>query len=73
MTIEIHRPEREALIQEWMKRGAFPTVEDALMEALKSSPASGGAGCSRIERKTCSYRGRSSGRDASLAVQGDRP
>jgi hypothetical protein len=38
MTIEIQRPELEALIREWMKRGAFPTVEDALMQALKSSP-----------------------------------
>jgi hypothetical protein len=38
MTIEIHRPELEALIWEWMKTGAFPTVEDALMQALKSSP-----------------------------------
>ncbi len=38
MTIEIHRPEVEALIREWMKTGAFPTVEDALMQALKSAP-----------------------------------
>jgi hypothetical protein len=38
MTIEIHRPELEALIRERMKTGAFPTVEDALMQALKSSP-----------------------------------
>jgi hypothetical protein len=37
MTIEIHRPELEALIREWMKTGAFPTVEDALMQALKST------------------------------------
>ena len=38
MTIEIHRPELEALIQERMKSGAFQNVEDALMQALKSSP-----------------------------------
>jgi hypothetical protein len=38
MTIEIHKPELEALIRNWMKTGAFPTVEDALMQALKSSP-----------------------------------
>lgn len=38
MTIEIHRPELEALIRDWMKTGAFPTVEDALIQALKSSP-----------------------------------
>jgi hypothetical protein len=49
MTIEIHRPELEALIREWMKTGAFPTVEDALMQALKSSPlpAEASAGCAR--------------------------
>lgn len=39
MTIEIQRPELEALIRERMKTGAFPTVEDALIEALKSSPS----------------------------------
>ena len=38
MTIEIQRPELEALIRERMKTGAFPSVEDALIEALKSSP-----------------------------------
>jgi len=38
MTIEIHKPELEALIRDWMKTGAFPTVEDALMQALKSLP-----------------------------------
>ena len=38
MTIEIQRPELEALILERMQLGAFPTVEDALLQALKSSP-----------------------------------
>lgn len=38
MTIEIHRPELEALIRERMKRGAFQNVEDVLMQALESSP-----------------------------------
>ena len=38
MTIEIHKPELEALIRERMKRGAFQNVEDVLMQALKSSP-----------------------------------
>jgi len=37
MTIEIHRPELEALIRERMKTGEFLTIEDALMQALKSS------------------------------------
>ncbi|SPE36707.1 hypothetical protein SBA6_60014 [Candidatus Sulfopaludibacter sp. SbA6] len=38
MTIEIHKPELEALILERMKSGAFQNVEDVLMRALKSSP-----------------------------------
>jgi hypothetical protein len=38
MTIEIQKPELEALIVERMQLGAFPTVEDALLQALKSSP-----------------------------------
>jgi hypothetical protein len=38
MTIEIHRPELEALIRERMKIGGFQNVEDVLMQALKSSP-----------------------------------
>ncbi len=40
MTIEIHKPELEALIQERMKTGAFQSVEDVLIQALKSSPSS---------------------------------
>jgi hypothetical protein len=38
MTIEIQKPELEALILERMRLGAFPTVEDALLQALESSP-----------------------------------
>jgi len=38
MTIEIHKPELEALIQERMKSGDFRSVEDVLMQALKSAP-----------------------------------
>jgi hypothetical protein len=38
MTIEIHKPELEALIQERMKSGGFQNVEDVLLEALQSSP-----------------------------------
>lgn len=33
MTIEINRPELEALIRERMSAGAFQSVEDALMQA----------------------------------------
>ena len=38
MTIEIHKPELEALILERMKSGGFDNIEDALMEALTSAP-----------------------------------
>jgi hypothetical protein len=38
MTIEIQRPELEALIQERMREGAFESVEDVLLQALKTAP-----------------------------------
>jgi hypothetical protein len=38
MTIEIHQPELEALIQQRLDSGAFRNVEDVLMQALKSLP-----------------------------------
>ena len=38
MTIEIQRPELEALILERMRKGAFASIEDVLMQALESSP-----------------------------------
>ena len=41
MTIEIHRPELEALIIQRMKSGGFDNVEDALLQALKTSPPEG--------------------------------
>ena len=39
MTIEIHKPELEALIKERMKTRGFNSVEDVLIDALKSSPS----------------------------------
>ena len=38
MTIEIHRPDLEALIMKRMKAGAFQNVEDVLMQALETAP-----------------------------------
>lgn len=38
MTIEIQKPELEALIMQRMKSGGFHNIEDALMEALKTAP-----------------------------------
>jgi hypothetical protein len=37
MTIEIRQPELVALIQEHMESGAFQTVDELLIQALKSS------------------------------------
>jgi hypothetical protein len=39
MTIEIHRPELEALIRGRMNNGGFHDVEDVIMQALRSAPA----------------------------------
>jgi hypothetical protein len=38
MTIEIDRPELEALILQRMKSGGFHNVEDALLQALRVAP-----------------------------------
>ena len=38
MTIEIHRPELEALIIERLRSGAFESLEDVLLQALQGSP-----------------------------------
>ena len=38
MNIEIQKPELEALILERMKSGGFQSVEDVLIQALKSAP-----------------------------------
>jgi hypothetical protein len=38
MTIEIHQPEIEALIEQRMASGAFQDVEEMLLYALKSAP-----------------------------------
>lgn len=40
MTIEITRPEIEALIQQRLQSGAFQNVEDVILEALRSSQTS---------------------------------
>lgn len=37
MTIEIHKPELEALIIERLRSGGFENVEDVLMQALQGS------------------------------------
>ena len=42
LKIEIQRPELEALLMDWMRRGGFCSIEDALMHALKSLPTPSG-------------------------------
>jgi hypothetical protein len=39
MTIEIHEPELEELIQQRLESGHFKSVEDFLLQALKSAAA----------------------------------
>ena len=61
MTIEIHRPELEALIIQRMKSGGFHNVEDVLLQALKTAPpVEGPCGTSRDKR---------TGADLILALQ----
>jgi len=38
MSVSIHQPEIEALIEERMATGTFPDVESVLIHALKSAP-----------------------------------
>ena len=38
MTIEIHQPRLEALIQQRMASGRFQTIEEVLMQALENAP-----------------------------------
>jgi Arc/MetJ-type ribon-helix-helix transcriptional regulator len=52
MTIEIQRPELEALIRERMKSGAFQNVEDVVMQALKASPAPDQKDAGRSDEKS---------------------
>lgn len=40
MTIEIHRPELEALIRERMNSGGFHDVEDVIMQACSRTASS---------------------------------
>ena len=39
MTIEIRRPELEALIRERMNSGGFQNAEDVILQAFRSAPA----------------------------------
>jgi len=52
MTIEIHSPELEALIRERMKRGGFHNVEDALIQALETSPVGDGKPAAAPKNRT---------------------
>jgi len=47
MTIQITRPELEALINERLRTGAFTDAEDVILQALESSPPPQPAPCPR--------------------------
>jgi hypothetical protein len=55
MTIEIHKPELEALIQERLKNGGFMDVEDVLIQALKSSPLSKRAARNKLRKNLAQF------------------
>jgi hypothetical protein len=61
MTIEIHRPELEALILQRMKSGGFNNIEDVLLQALKASPP--------VEERTLTPRDKRTGADLITALQ----
>ena len=48
MTIEISRPEVEALILQRMKSGAFSSAEDVILHALRSSKPESRTGAALI-------------------------
>jgi hypothetical protein len=51
MMIEIEKPELDALILQRMQLGEFRTVEDALLQALQSSPLPTRSGSAGLNRK----------------------
>ena len=52
MTIEIQKPELEALILERMQKGGFASIEDALMQALEASPIVAEHQAKSLDRRT---------------------
>lgn len=52
MTIEIRRPELEALIIERMKVGGFHDVEDVLMQALRALPVTNAGAAGAAQKRT---------------------
>ena len=52
MTIEIQKPELEALILERMQKGGFASIEDTLMQALEASPIVAEPQAKSLDRRT---------------------
>ncbi len=48
MTIEIHQPELEAMIQQRIDSGAFQNIEDVLWQAMKSLPVARSTGAQLV-------------------------
>ncbi|RXH54176.1 hypothetical protein [Granulicella sibirica] len=66
MTIEIHQPELEAMIQQRIDSGAFQNVEDVLLHAMKALPAASARASSSTGAKLVAAMQSSPARDISL-------
>jgi hypothetical protein len=75
MTIEVHKPELEALIQEQLRSGVFTGVEDMLIQALKSAPLSERPGAPNTKKNLAQFLMESplSGSGLNLERQKDYP
>lgn len=67
MTIQITRPEVEALINQRLKRGTFKDAEDVILQALK---ASDGERHDAVERHDAIERLKTFGRKHGLSLDG---
>lgn len=67
MTIQITRPEVEALINQRLKEGTFKDAEDVILMALKASESNGHDG---VERREAIERLKTFGRKHGLSLGG---
>ena len=67
MTIQITKPEVEALINQRLRTGAFKDAEDVILQALKASESEGHDG---VERRDAIERLKTFGRKHGLSLGG---
>lgn len=67
MTIQITRPEVEALIHQRLKTGTFKDAEDVILQALKASESKGQ---DAVERKAAIERLKTFGKKHGLSLGG---